>query len=201
MIQYKDKILICDDDKDVRQLLREILDNQGYDCKETTNAGAILKSIATDLPNLILLGLEFHDRSGIDLLQEVKKLYPDIPVIIVSAVKELNTVIDCIRLGACDYTTKPINTDDVSNCVKRALQKRRLQLELQDYHCRLEEKVEAQAEEIRKTFLGAMSALTFALEAKDTYTAGHSRRVADIAQAIGKKYGLSEDELEDLRWG
>jgi response regulator RpfG family c-di-GMP phosphodiesterase len=61
--------------------------------------------------------------------------------------------------------------------------------------------VEEQAEEIRKTFLGAMSALSFALEAKDAYTAGHSRRVADIALSIGKKYGLSEDELEDLRWG
>jgi energy-coupling factor transport system substrate-specific component len=65
----------------------------------------------------------------------------------------------------------------------------------------LAEKVEDPAGEIRETFLGAMSALAFALEAKDSYTAGHSRRVADIAVAIGKKLSLKEDELEDLRWG
>jgi hypothetical protein len=64
----------------------------------------------------------------------------------------------------------------------------------------VKKKVEEQAEEIHRTLLYAMSALSFALEAKDAYTAGHSRRVADIATAIGKAFGLSEDELEDLRW-
>ena len=56
-------------------------------------------------------------------------------------------------------------------------------------------------EEVREQFLGAMAALSFALEAKDSYTAGHSRRVADIATAIGGKLKLSKDDLEDLRWG
>ena len=85
--------------------------------------------------------------------------------------------------------------------VKRATERRKLELELRDYQQHLEHKVEEQAGEIRKTFLGAMQALSFALEAKDSYTAGHSRRVTDIALAIGKKLALAEDELEDLRWG
>jgi putative two-component system response regulator len=118
-----------------------------------------------------------------------------------SAIDELNIAVRCIRSGAYDYTTKPIKEDEVLNCVERALKTRKTQLEVRDYCHKLEQKVEEQAEEIRGTFLGAMSALLFALEAKDTYTAGHSRRVSDIALAIGKKYGLPNDELEDVRWG
>jgi response regulator RpfG family c-di-GMP phosphodiesterase len=201
MTQEKDKILICDDEEDIRQLLRKILEGEGYDCREAASAGAALKSMDTAIPALVLLDLSLPDKSGVELLQEVKKRYSDIPVIIVSVVDELNTAIHCIRLGAYDYSPKPINADEILNCVRRALQMRKLQAELQDYRCHLEEKVEEQAAEIRRTFLGAMSALSFALEARDAYTAGHSRRVADIALAIGKKYGLSEDELEDLRWG
>lgn len=197
----KGKVLICDDEEDVRQLLREILSREGYDCREAVNAGEVLKSMETSLPALVLLDLALPDRSGVDLLQDIKKQYPNVPVVIVSVIGELNTAIRCIRLGAYDYVAKPINADEVLNCVERALQIAKLQTDLQDYQRHLEEKVEEQAEEIRGTFLGAMAALSFALEAKDTYSAGHSRRVADIAMAIGKVYGLSEDELEDLRWG
>ncbi|NQT31265.1 MAG: HD domain-containing protein [Deltaproteobacteria bacterium] len=54
---------------------------------------------------------------------------------------------------------------------------------------------------MRRLFLGAIEALVFALEAKDKYTAGHSRRVTKLALAIGKQLGLPKDEIEDLRWG
>jgi putative two-component system response regulator len=199
MTQSKPKVLVCDDEENVRQLLREIL--TGYDCLEASSAKEALAYLERNLPDLVLLDLVLTDRSGVDLLQDMKKRYPDLPVIIVSRVDDLSTAIRCIRIGAYDYTTKPINSDELLNCVERALQTKMLQLELKDYQKHLEEKVEELAEEIRDTFLGAMSALSFALEAKDSYTAGHSRRVADIAMAIGRKYGLSDDELEDLRWG
>jgi len=201
MTQNKHKVLVCDDEENVRQLLRETLIAAGYDCLEASSAKEALEHLETDLPDLVLLDLVLTDRSGLELLRDIKNHYQDVPVIIVSRVDDLNTAIRCIRLGAYDYTVKPINPDEVLNCIERALQTKRLQLELQGYQRHLEEKVEEQAEEIRDTFLGAISALSFALEAKDTYTAGHSRRVADIAMAIGKKHGLSNDELEDLRWG
>ena len=61
--------------------------------------------------------------------------------------------------------------------------------------------MERQTLEIRALFLGSIEALVFALEAKDKYTAGHSRRVTQIAMAIGQVLSLPEDDLEDLRWG
>ena len=64
----------------------------------------------------------------------------------------------------------------------------------------MEDKVEEQTDEIRRIFLGAIESLVFALEAKDKYTGGHSRRVADIAVAIGHKLDLAEEDIADLRW-
>jgi putative two-component system response regulator len=201
MTQSKEIILICDDEERIRQDVRKILTGAGYGCVEAPSAKKALDYMVKELPALILLDLFLPDISGIELLKDLKNRYPEVPVVIVSQVDELSTVIRCIRIGAYDYTTKPINEDEVLKCIGRALQTRRIKLEVQKYQQQLEAKVEDQAEEIRETFLGAMSALSFALEAKDTYTAGHSRRVADIAMAIGKEYGLSNDELEDLRWG
>jgi putative two-component system response regulator len=85
--------------------------------------------------------------------------------------------------------------------VNRALEKRRLQLAIKEYQQHLEQKVEEQTREIRRVFLGAIEALVFAIEAKDKYTAGHSRRVTEIAVAIGRELGLPSDDIEDLRWG
>jgi putative nucleotidyltransferase with HDIG domain len=72
---------------------------------------------------------------------------------------------------------------------------------LKYYQQHLEDKVQEQVNEIRRLFLGGIESLVFALEAKDKYTAGHSRRVAKISVAIGKYYGLCGDELDNLRWG
>lgn len=90
--------------------------------------------------------------------------------------------------------------EDIASSVNGALQERSLEFELKDYEMSLEEKVEQQTKAMRKLFMGAMESLVFALEAKDKYTAGHSRRVAEIATTIGKQRGLSQDELEDLNW-
>jgi putative two-component system response regulator len=75
------------------------------------------------------------------------------------------------------------------------------ELEIKEYQQHLEQKVEEQTGEIRKTFLGAIEALIFALEAKDKYTAGHSRAVNKISMDIGHKLGLPKDEMENLYWG
>ena len=72
---------------------------------------------------------------------------------------------------------------------------------LKDYQQHLEDKVDEQVKEISRLYLGAIESLVYALEAKDTYTAGHSRRVTDIAVMIGENYGVYGADLDDLRWG
>ena len=118
-----------------------------------------------------------------------------------TAVAEANLAIQCMRLGADDYITKPFNLDEVSLNVEKTLQKRILERQIKEYQEQLQQKVEEQTGEIRRLFLGSIEALVFALEAKDKYTAGHSRRVTEIALAIGQELNLSEEDQDNLRWG
>jgi len=201
MAKNKGTILIVDDEKDIRQLLYQRLKSEGYHCGEAGNAGEALTYLGHSSTDVVLLDIKMPGKSGMQLLPEIKERYPDVVVIMATGISDMDTAIESVRQGAYDYLTKPFNLGEVVHSVKGAMEKRRLELELRDYQQRLEQKVEEQAKEISRTFLGAMQALSFALEAKDSYTAGHSRRVTDIALAIGKKLALKEDELEDLRWG
>ena len=197
----KETILIVDDEKDIRRLLHQSLKGEGYCCKEAGSADQALDKMQAEPAGLVLLDIRMCGKSGMELLPEIKERYPDTAVIMVTGIHDIDTVIESIRQGAYDYITKPFNLDVVVLSVKRAMEKRRLELELRDYQQSLERKVEEQAKEIRQTFLGAVEFMVFALEAKDRYTAGHSRRVCEIALAMGKRLALSDDELEDLRWG
>jgi putative two-component system response regulator len=72
---------------------------------------------------------------------------------------------------------------------------------MKTYRQNIEDKVECQIAEIRKLSLGAIESLVYVLESKDKYTAGHSLRVTNISVAIGKSLGLSDNDIDDLRWG
>ncbi|HEX7474625.1 MAG TPA: response regulator, partial [Dehalococcoidales bacterium] len=87
------------------------------------------------------------------------------------------------------------------NTVLSSPGKTNLKIATKDYQQQLENKIEIQTAEIQRLSLSGIEALIYALEAKDGYTAGHSRRVTDISIALGRAIGLSETDMEDLRWG
>jgi putative nucleotidyltransferase with HDIG domain len=194
-------ILIVDDEPVIRRLLRQKLMKEGYQCEEAETAEKALTILSTFRFDAMVLDIRMPGRSGLDILPEVKSRYPDIVVVMATAVTDNNIAIQCMRQGADDYVNKPFNLDEVAMSLQRALEKRQLQFEIRQYQQFLEAKIQAQTGEIRKIFLGAIESLVAALEAKDRYTAGHSRRVAEIAVAIGEEMGLSAQDTEDLRWG
>jgi putative two-component system response regulator len=193
-------LLIVDDEPAIRQLLYQKLSAEGYRCEQAKNAEEALGVLGISPIALVILDIKMPGKSGSELLPEIKSSYPDTAVIMATAISDVSVAIGCLKQGADDYLCKPFNLDELSLAVERALEKRRLQLELKEYQQFLEEKVEQQTGEIRKVFLGAIEALVTALEAKDKYTAGHSRRVSEIALAIGSELRLSPQQTEDLRW-
>jgi putative nucleotidyltransferase with HDIG domain len=201
MSNHEQKILIVDDEPMIRRLLHVKLSRQGYRCEEASNAIEALDKMGTYSADLIMLDMKMPGKSGMDLLPELKTAFPDTAVIMATAVAEANLAIQCMRLGADDYITKPFNLDEVVLNVEKTLEKRMLERQIKEYQEQLQQKVEQQTGEIRKLFLGSIEALVFALEAKDKYTAGHSRRVTEIALAIGRELRLSDEDLENLRWG
>jgi putative two-component system response regulator len=201
MVNQKEKILIVDDVASVRRLLYRKLSKEGYICEEANSARQTLNRLRSNPAELVLLDIKMPGKSGTDLLPEIKSNYPDTAVIMATAVDETSVVIECMKKGADDYICKPFNLDDVALSVQRALEKRQLQIKIKGYQQHLEQEVVQQTKEIRRLFLGAIESLVFALEAKDKYTAGHSRRVTEIALAIASELGLSAIDIEDLRWG
>jgi len=201
MLDQQETLLIVDDEAAIRRVLFQKLSREGHQCEEADSAEQVLNTLATSPIALVILDIKMPGKSGIELLPEIKSGYPDTEVIMATAVTDINVAIQCLKQGADDYLCKPFNLEEVSLAVQRALEKRHLKLEIREYQQFLEDKVEEQTGEIRKLFLGAIEALVFALEAKDKYTGGHSRRVTEIALALGNELGLSAGDMEDLRWG
>ena len=197
----RETVLVVDDDDGMRRVLHLKLSREGYPCEEAIDAQQTLNKLETNPIALVILDIKMPGKSGIELLPEIKSGFPDAAVIMATAVNDIDVAVKCLKLGADDYICKPFNLDEVSLAVQRALEKRRLRRELREYQQYLEEKVEGQLIEMRKLFLGSVEALISALEAKDKYTGGHSRRVTQSAVAIGKELGLSIEDIEDLRWG
>jgi len=201
MLDQQETLLIVDDEAAIRKLLCQKLSREGYQFKEANNAEQALNMLETSPIALVILDIKMPGKSGIELLPEIKSGYRDTAVIMATAVTDVNAAIQCLKQGADDYILKPFNLEVLSLAVQRALEKRRLQLEIKEYQQYLEDKVEEQTGEIRKLFLGAIEALVSALEAKDKYTGGHSRRVTEISLALGNELGLSAEDMENLRWG
>ncbi len=193
-------ILIVDDEKIIRLVLREKLRSQGHVCLEAGEGTEAMKALRENPIDLVILDIKMPGRSGIELLPEIKAGYPDTAVIMVTAVGDIDTAILAMKLGAYDFLTKPFNLEEVVLSVNRAMEKRRLELENRDYQQHLEQKVQQQAEKIRSSFLNAITALAYAMEAKDKYTSGHSYRVAEMSLAIAKELGMDRSRIEKVRF-
>jgi putative two-component system response regulator len=199
MTAKKGVILLVDDEAMIRQLLSQKLSSEGYRCEQAANAEQALEKLEKDSIELVILDIKMPGKSGVQLLPEIKAKYPDTAVIMATAVDDASIAINCMKAGAYDYLTKPFNLEEVGFSVTRALERRRLELENRDYQQHLEQKVEEQAQKIRASFFNAITALAYALEAKDVYTSGHSQRVTEIAVAIAKHLGLDKENIEKIR--
>jgi putative two-component system response regulator len=199
MSQKQGVILLVDDEEMIRRLLSQKLSAEGYRCEPAANAEQALEKLKEAPIEMVILDIKMPGKSGVELLGEIKAKYPDTAVIMATAIDDATTAIKCMKAGAYDYVAKPFNLDEVSFSVERALEMRRLALENRDYQLHLEQKVEEQSQKISASFFNAITALAYALEAKDVYTSGHSQRVTEISVAIARHLGLPEESIEKIR--
>ena len=194
-------ILIVDDEEPVRRPLKRKLTRKGYACLEADCASQATQQLKVNTIELTILDLMMPGKSGLELLSEIKEQHSDTAVIMATSVVEPDIIIQCMKEGAQDYITKPFELEKVVHSVEVVLRKRQLELTLKQFQEGLKGKVAEQAKEMRRLFLGAIESLITALEAKDPYTAGHSRRVNALAKIISKQLGIEDEELDVINWG
>ena len=199
MSELQDTILVVDDEDGIRALLIQKISTLGYHCIEARNANQVFELLFINPVGLVILDMKMPGKTGLDILPEIKARYPHTAVIMATAVNEVDVVIECMKQGAYDYLTKPFDLTEVVMSVNRAFEKRKLELELKDYHEHLKQKVDEQAKIIRDVFINSITSLSFALDAKDGYTNGHSERVAGISTIIGRELNLPSDLIEKIR--
>jgi response regulator RpfG family c-di-GMP phosphodiesterase len=200
MTANRERILIVDDEKIVRRSLNKYLTMNGFACEEASNADEAMEYLRNKPADLVILDIMMPGTLGSVLLPQIKLSFPDTAVIMATAVVEPDTIVNCMKNGALDYITKPFDVTQLVKNIQMVLEKKNLELNLREKSQVLEGKVTEQAKELQKLFIDAVESLISALEAKDKYTAGHSRRVTKIALDIAYGLGVKGEDLGNIRW-
>jgi len=114
-------ILIADDDRAIRTVLDQALGRAGYQVRTTGNAATLWRWVTDGEGDLVITDVVMPDENGLDLLPRIKKLRPDLPIIVMSAQNTLLTAIKATERGAYDYLAKPFDLNDLTSVVRRAL--------------------------------------------------------------------------------
>jgi response regulator RpfG family c-di-GMP phosphodiesterase len=195
----KVRVLVVDDEEFLRSIVRERLEIAGYSVEEASNGTEALSMLESSGPyNVLLTDIRMPVMDGITLLGEWGERSPGTAGIVMSANAELDTAVHALKMGACDYITKPFNFDVLLITIENALRKKDLERQLDDYRMNLEAKVKEQTDIINSMYVRSIDAMIKALEAKDFYTRGHSQRVTLYSMAIAEELGMKGQELEDL---
>lgn len=182
--EKKPRVLIVDDNPTNVELLLAYLKPYGYQLDKAYDGEEALKTIETQAPDLVLLDLMMPKLSGYEVCQKIKSdpKTQFIPVIVITALKELQDKIKAIEMGADDFLMKPFNKVELITRVKSLLKLK----ELYDDVDRSE------------TIIFTLAEM---LEAKDVYTRGHSERVANYSVLLAKHIGLSKQDQSWIRRG
>ncbi len=125
----KDKILVADDEKSMREFLDIMLKKEGYKVALASNGEEVLKLIEKDIFDLALVDIRMPKLDGISALKRIKSFSPETIVIIITAYASADTAIKAMKEGAYDYITKPFKIEEIKLIIKNALEKKQLQTE------------------------------------------------------------------------
>jgi len=204
-----DRILVVDDEEPIREIVASMLGTAGYACKQAASGLEALAVLTSGEEfELMLSDLMMADLDGIGLLERTKEKYPDMPVVMVTAVHDISVALAAIRNGAYDYLLKPFEREQLLNTVSRALENRRLKVENRTYQTNLESLVRARTDQLQAAMANlersydiTLEALGDALDLKDAETEGHSKRVTAFTIAIAKNMGLPREQINVIARG
>jgi putative two-component system response regulator len=200
------QILIVDDEMPIRMLLQKILQANGYVCRTAENAARARELLAESPSDLILCDINMPGESGLDFIRYVLATYPHTAAIMVSAIGDPLLAESMLELGVYDYIIKPMDRNGILISVANAFRRRELEMANSSYRRNLEKMVDERTDSLRQSMKklenvmnGIVRAIAHTVETRDPYTAGHQRRVAELAGAIAAEVGFAADQVEAVR--
>jgi len=115
------KVFILDDEKNICISLKNILEDEGYQCAYTTSIEEGRKAIEDNLPDLLLLDVQLKDGNGLDFLKQIKEVFPDLLIVMISGHSGIKEAVQAMKSGAFDFLEKPLNLTRVKLTVQNAL--------------------------------------------------------------------------------
>ena len=176
------------------KLAEKILAENDIQVTKLTSGKELLSFVRENRPDLILLDINMPEMDGFETITRLRAEeteIADIPVVFLTSENDTNTEKKALGLGAKDFIRKPFIPEILSLRVKQIAELLRLQKHLS-------EEVARKTKENEQLFLNVVSSLAGAIDAKDTYTNGHSSRVAEYSREIARRYGYSMKEQSDI---
>lgn len=202
------RILIADDEEIICAVLSQRLTREGYSCVTAHNGKDALNHFYKEKFSLIISDIRMPEMDGLKLLQNVKAVRPTMMFIIMTGYPEIELAVEAIHLGVNDFLIKPFDLELAVFSVKKALEQKKMEEELESYHRSLKKLVEERTEKLqqayltlKKAYLDSVKVLAEAIDAKDTYTRGHSDRVRRMSLQIAVSLGFTEERREVLEYG
>ncbi len=188
------RIAVVDDDPTNLRVAGHILSSNGFYVTALKSGHALLDYIESNIPDLILLDINMPEMDGFDTIKKLKSMereIAEIPVIFLTADESSEAESMGLSLGAMDFLKKPFVPEVLLLRVRHIIELVTLQRSLSN-------EVEKKTRENKNLFMQVVTSLADAIDAKDTYTNGHSSRVAEYSQEIAKRAGYSVKDQGDI---
>jgi len=199
MDRFPAKILIVDDEEVVRILVGRIVEGDGYVFETAADADEALAKLAAADYSLMISDINMPGHDGIYLLQAARSRYPDLAVIMVTAVDNRLTAKETLDLGAYGYVIKPFERNALLINIFNALRRRELEIASRRHSEQLESLVQHRTEELWQSRDETIQKLAKAAEFRDNETAQHTVRVGEYSCVLARGMGLADDYCERIR--
>jgi response regulator RpfG family c-di-GMP phosphodiesterase len=202
------RVLAVDDERAACKLLAIMLRPPAFSCATAASGEEALEALQREPFDAVISDLQMPGIGGLELLAHVRSCHPHVAFLVTTGVDDVEVGVQAMRSGADDYLVKPLLESAVVASLERALHKRNLEQQVENYRQHLEEMVADRTGQLRqalqqleRSYEDTLQALGAAIDLRDNDTAGHSQRVCRYSLEIARAMGWSEEKLGSLAKG
>ena len=199
MVDQNPSVLIVDDEQVVCDLICDELSERGFLCTTALDGDEALTKLTTQDFDVVLLDIKLPGISGMEVLRNIQSNHHNTTTIMITAVNDVDTAVEAMKLGASDYIVKPFDLDRVNTSIRTVSETGQRLPERRDYKTPLYVEGEGEDRQAMEKSFGEMDAIARGVEAKLEQLVGHSKIVTEKTVEIAWQLGMPEEVIQ--RWG